>query len=450
MNSIIRRIYVFLFLLCAAPSFAFAAGEQQLKSTLEFVYANNPELQAKREELKAVDEGVAQAISGFRPSVSAALSKGRARSGDVAQTWNYGNTKMRSLDIEQPIFSGGGSVASFKAAKDRVKAARAELSALEQQVLYNAIVAYTDIVEKKSVLELSQKTVDVLTKQLEASNARFEVGVITATDVAQSKARLAQAQAQERQALGDLEIAKADFKRVVGYDAPDGLELPEIPAGIPENLALANEIATSNSPILEAARQSENAAKNNIFVSGSAILPSVSLQGTMSRGDGVSNSINSFDSDAIKLNLNIPLYQSGAEWSRLREARNQAQQAKFNSMDTSAAVAQSVSSAWEGLATATAIIKSNEEAAKAAQAALDGVQKENEFGTRTVLDVLNAEQENFIAQVNLIKARRAEKTSAYRLLATIGKLTSSDLQLNSNVPNPKEHYNSVKYQLIGL
>jgi len=428
--------------------------DQNLKTALEYVYANHPALKAKREELKATDESVAQAISGFRPNVSAGLSKGRQRSGNVNDTWNYGDTKARTLDVEQPIFNGGGTIASFKAAKETVKAKRAELSALEQQTLYDAVVAYTDVVEKQAVLALNQKNVDVLNQQLSATKARFDVGMLTITDVAQATSRLATAQSSERQSLGDLEVAKAAFKRVIGYDAPAKIDMPPVPAGIPSDMVQANEIAKNNSPILEAAKRSEKAAENNIYVNGAEILPSVTLQGTMSRTDGVSSgftgALSHISSDAVKLNVNIPIYQSGAEWSRLRAARNSAQQAKFNTMDTHEAVVESVATAWESFKTAQAIIISNESAVNATETALDGVRKENEFGVRTVLDVLDAEQENFTAKVELIKAQRAEKIMAYRLIATVGKLTSKELGLNTEVENPKEHYDSVKYQLLGL
>lgn len=425
-------------------------GNAGLKSALEFVYENNPKIKAQREALKIIDEGVNQALSGFKPSASANLSKGRGRIGDANDTWNYNNSKSRSLDVEQPIFSGGSSIAGFYTAKDKVKAARAELSALEQQVLYDAVVAYTGVVESQAVLELSQKNTDVLKHQMEVTQARFDVGELTQTDVAQAASRLAIAQANERQSLGDLEISKATFRHAIGYDVPDKITMPSVPQKLPETITQAKEIAGENSPILEAARHNKSAAENNVFVSGAALLPNVSLQGTMSRADGVSNNINSLDSDAIKLNISIPLYQSGAEWSRLRAARNAAEQAKFNEIDSNEAVAESVANAWESYRTATAIITSNDATVKAAQTALEGVHKENEFGIRTILDVLNAEQELFSAQVSLVKATRNEKIQAYRLLATIGKLTSKELELKTNAENPKEHYNNVKYQLLGL
>ncbi|MEQ1789343.1 MAG: TolC family outer membrane protein [Rickettsiales bacterium] len=426
-------------------------NDKNLKSALEYVYANHPQIKAQREALKVADEGVSQAVSGFRPDISANFSKGRARVESGGQGRNYSNTKSKNFTVTQPLFNGGGTIAGFKASKERMKAARANLSATEQQILYNAVIAYTDVVEKQSVLDLSQKNVVVLQKQMDVTNARFKVGELTKTDISQAAARLARAEADARQSLGDLGAARATFRRVIGYDAEDKITMPSVPSGTPQSISEAKEWARINNPILEAARHNEKAANSNIYTAGAKLLPNVNLQGVMSTTEGGNiSAFNSFDSDSIKLNVSIPLYQSGAEWSRLREARNLAQQAKFDSLDTNEAVIETVSLAWEAFDTSKAIIISNQSAVDAAETALDGVRKENEYGVRTILDVLNAEQESFSARVNLVKAIRTEKIQAYRLLAAVGKLTSDDLELQTEVKDSKEHYDSVKYQLLGL
>lgn len=379
-------------------------------SALEYVYANNPKIKAQREAVKVADEGVAQAVSGFRPNAAVNFGRGRERIGNAAETWDYDDAKSRSLTVNQPIFSGGGTVASFMSAKKRVKAARANLSAVEQQVIFDAIVAYTDVVEKQSVLELNEKNVEVLQKQMDVTNARFKVGELTITDVSQAKARLALSQANQRQALGDLEATKATFKRTIGYDVIDKIFLPSVPSGIPMSLEEAKDLAQSNNPALLTAHYNEQAANDDVYVRGSAILPTVNLQGTMSRADGNSlSALNKINEDAIMVNVSIPIYQSGAEWSRLREARNLAQEAKFNKLDTNMSVVENANISWEAYNTSKAIIVSNEAAVDAAETALNGVRKENEFGVRTILDVLNAEEETFSAKVNLVKATRTEK-----------------------------------------
>jgi len=429
---------------------AAASGKDPFKDALEHAYNYNPALKAERENLAAIDEGVAQAISGFRPTALAGYDKGRQRRDSTGTTWNYQDTTVKSLDIDQPIFNGGETWANYKSAKERVKAGRAQLQNVEQQVLYDTVVAYTDVVEKQLVLKLSQNNVDVLKKQLDATNARFDAGELTRTDVSQSEARLAKAQADERQALGDLTTARVTFKRIIGYEPPDVLALPAIPGILPATLNEAVDWAQAANPGLIAARHIESAASYDINARAGAILPDVSLHGSMDRTDGSSINGNRLDTDALTVNITIPLYQSGAEWSRLREARSLADRAKFTTLDTHDAVIENVTRSWQDYYTAKAVIISTDQAMHAAEVALEGVRQENEFGVRTILDVLDAEQEAFSSRVNLVKAERAEKVQAYLLLSAVGKLTAKDLGLDVSVYDPKEHYDSVKYQLLGL
>lgn len=431
-----------------------AVQANEFRAALVNVYKHQPQLQAQRESLKATDEGVSQAISGFRPSAFAGYSYGRERSNVNRTGWGYNNPSDKSLTVEQPVFNGGETLASYKSAKDRVKAGRAQLTALEQQVLFNAVVSYTDVVEKQSVLEENQNNVDVLTKQYEATKARFDVGELTKTDLAQSQARLSSAQASERQSLGDLESSRATFKRVVGYDPPEQIALPPLPDALPKDMGDSIDAAEANDPTLEAARHLEKAFGSDVDVRTAAIFPDVDVTGTMDRRNGGSGGLGTgasrVSNDAVTLNLTIPLYQSGAEWSRIREAKDLAQQAKFSTMDTRDATVENATRAWQDYNTAKAVIVSNEQAVKAAEEALESIRQEALYGTRTILDVLNTEQDLFVARVGLVKAKVAEKQQAYHLLAAVGRLTARDLHLAVDLENPTQHYDDVKYKLIGF
>lgn len=420
-------------------------------AALSHVYATQPQLKAQREAQKALDETVAQAISGFRPEIIAGYDVSRDRTTGDDDRWEYENSHQKTLTVEQPLFSGGGTFANFQTARERIRAGRAQLTAVEQQVLFAAVVAYTDVVEKQSVLEVNQNNVDVLRKQLEATQARYEVGELTRTDVAQSQARLAIAMTGERQALGDLESSRATFRRVVGYDAPQQVALPPEPESLlPQHVEQAVEWSQVNEPTLLAARYLEEAADSAINQQVSTLLPSASVQATASRGNDPIPGLGRGHNDSLRLNISIPLYQSGAEWSRLREARYLAQQAKFTMFDTRDSVVENATRAWQDYQTAKAVIASNEEAVKAAEEALEGIHQEALYGTRTILDLLDTEQEVFNAQLELVRARVAEKQQAYRLLAAVGRLTARELQLPVDLHDPKKHYDDVKYQLIGL
>jgi TolC family type I secretion outer membrane protein len=424
---------------------------QTFEQALISAYLHHPSLKAEREALAALDESVAQAISGFRPNVEAGYSRGRQKRevGDSGDSFQ--DTSSKSITAEQSVFSGGESWANFKGSRERVRAGRARLHAAEQQVLYDAVIAYTAMYERHNILKLSQNNVDVLRQQFEATQARFKVGELTQTDVAQSQARLLKAQADERQALGDLEVARATYRRVIASEPPAELVLPPLPAMIPESLEVVRQKAGETNPSLLAATFEEKAASYDIDSRAGAILPEVSVRGSMSRVEnGNTQQIGKVDTDALTLNVSIPLYQSGAEWSRLREARNLADKAKFDALDTRNAVIENATSAWQDFSTAQAIILSTKEALSAAELALDGVRQENQYGTRTILDVLDAEQEAFQARVDVVIAERNERIQAYRLLAATGDLTARSLALPVSYYDPKEHYDSVKYQLLGL
>ncbi len=407
-------------------------NDSKLYEALQYVHEHHPQLLAKREELKAVNESVDLAVSRFRPSAELGYERGRERKSSNDASWEYDDSTVKSLTVTQPIFNGLSDVAAFKAARQRLKAARADMVALEQQILYNVIVAYSGVVETEAVLAVNQNNVAVHSRQRDATAVRFEVGELTKTDVAQAEARLARAIAEERKAAGDFAVARAQFVRAVGYEAPEKLSMPLLPSALPKTLDEASSAAELASPVIIAAQHREKAFENDVKSRIGEFLPRLSLQGKMSRSEGNSPFTNSYDNDSLTLNLKIPLYQSGAEWSRLREARSLADKAHFDNLDLALAVEQNVASAWYNYLSAQSVISSSEAEVAASEIALNGVRSEHEFGVRTVLDVLDAEQEFMNAQITLINAQRNHKIQAYRLLASVGKLTINELSIPVN------------------
>lgn len=440
-----------LILAAAAALIAPAAHADSFTQALEAAYANNPSIQAERQRQEATDEDVSQALSGWRPTAEANYATGRQRTSLGGGGWNYGDTENKNLRVSQPIFRGGGTIASYQAAKQRARSGMYRLSAVEQQVLLESIAAYMDVVAATSILELSRNNEGVLGKQLTASRDRFDVGEVTRTDVAQSEARLSNSRTQVIAAEGQLISAIATFERTVGYK-PEGLltqpsNLPPLPATLEEALNMAR----NDNPDLLAAVHAAKASKYDVRTNGSTLLPQVALVGTISRQDGAGAFGNSkFDQDAVGLEVSIPIYQAGAEYSRVREAKSIARQRKYESFDMQLAVEQAVTQAWEQLETAISTIKTREEQIQAADVALEGVRQEQEYGARTVLDVLDAEQELFSARTNLVQAQRDRVVAAYNLLLVLGKLTPNNLQLAVEQYDPQEHYDDVKWQFIGF
>lgn len=426
----------------------------KFSDALTSAYQTNPRIKAQRKILEANNETASQAFSGWLPNVNVNLQTGRQRNSNSVQTGGsfiYGDNDIAALTWSQPIFSGGETLAQMDRAKYEIMASRSDLIELEQQVLLDAVGAYMDVVRDESVLELSKNNEKVLAKQLKASKQRFAVGEVTRTDVAQSQSRLSRAKTDRIQARGSLVTSRANFERVVGFVPNGDLTTPTSFPAIPKSLDEAFLIAEKTSPLVVAAENREKSAGEDVDINVAAILPELSLQGNLRREDGSGFQSNEdFNSDSLLLNLDIPLYQSGAEYSLIRQAKINASQQKFNLINQRDAVKESVTQAWEALETAVATIRSNEDAIDAAKVALKGVKQEQLFGARTVLDVLDAEQELFVARVNLNRSQRDRIFAIYNVLAVIGELTIDNLGFDVEKYNPEEHYEDVKYQFIGF
>ncbi len=429
---------------------ACAAHASSFEDALTRAYENNPQIRAERQRLEATDEGVSRAVSGFRPSLNATYNTGR-------QTTSFGgapdassDSTLKALRLEQPLFRGGGTWSSYQSALQRVKTGQYQLQAVEQQVMLTTVSNYMNVVANSAILDLSRNNMQVLEEQLKAANTRFQVGEVTRTDVAQSTARLSDAKSSVIAAEGNLISAMAAYERVVGV-RPEGTlvvpdKLPELPASLDEALERARAV----NPQLLAIIHETKASNYDVRTTQAALLPRVSLVGTLSRQDGAgSNGASSFDQDKLGVEVAIPLYQSGAEYSRVREAKAVARQRAHESIDRRMGVDESVTQAWEKLESAIATIATRNDQINAATLALDGVKQEQQYGARTVLDVLNAEQELFAARTNLVRAQRDRIVAAYDLAFTLGQLTPVNLGLQVATYDPQVNADAVGWKTIG-
>lgn len=440
-----------------APFAVFAAlllaGQAQATTfddTLAATYQNNPRIKAARQKLEATDEGVPQALSGLRPSVGVNYERGRERTAFGGAKWSYSDAETKALRVSQPI-SGFGTWSSFESASQRVKAGQYDLSATEQSVLLEATRAFMDVAAAYDILKLSQTNASVLEKQLDSARTRFQVGEVTRTDVAQSESRLSGARSQVVSAEGDLLAAVATYERVVGFKPEGDITLPDKLPELPLSLDEALKLSHSANPQLLAAIHSAKASKYDVHTNEADLLPRVALVGTMSRQEGAgSTGTSDFDQDKIAVEVSMPLYQAGSEYSRVREASAVARQRDHESTDTRLSIDESVVKAWNDLETAKGNILMRDDQIKAAQIALDGVKQEQQYGTRTVLDVLDAENELFNARINQVRARRDRVVAAYTLATSLGQLTPANLALKVESYDPKEHAEQVKWQPIGF
>lgn len=425
--------------------------EEALRMTMSKAYMNNPGLESQRRSFQATVEQVPQALAGALPQVNAGYQKGRQRTQSSGTNgWTSSNSEAKSLSVTQPLFRGGTTYANVKSARRQVDAAEFRLQQVEEDVLLRAITAYMDVARASAVLDLSKKNRDVLTQQLDAASQRFEVGEDTKTDVAQSEARLAQAQSDFINNRGRLESQKAIYREIVGEPAGNFV-LPEVMPETPKSLDELIDKALQNNPKIKETEQLKDSADYLIDANIGTLLPSVDLQGSMSRQEGIGIFGNTdFDQDEVVVAASLPIFQGGQRYSRVRAAKENYQQRRFQMLDMVNEVRRQAISAWEDLLASSSSIESGEQAVKAAEVALDGVRQEQQYGARTTLDVLDAERELFDANVRLVIAKRDRAVAAYSVLAVTGDLTAKNMGLDVTLYDPEDYYGDKEYQFIGF
>ena len=446
------RLPLYVGLVAGLGCLSLDAGAQSLDEALAAAYANNPSLVAARAALRATDEQVPQAKSSWRPTVKmsgeygkAVIQSDYAAASDKSQHRDPGSL---GISVDQSLYRGGRTAAATKRAVNNVRAARARLISTEQSVLQSAVNAYMNVVRDQAVLELRINNEQVLSRQLEATRDRFEVGEVTRTDVHQAEARLSGATADRIQAEGNLEVSRAAYRNVVG-ESPQKLEAPTQPVDLPPDIQSAIDLATDANPNVLSARFDERASLDNVDLVRGELLPTVSVNGSANRAfdsAGENTKVTTFQAG---ISVSVPLYQSGAVYSRLRAAKQSVAENRHRIEDARRGAIESATRAWETLQAARAAIQAIETQVRANEIALDGVQREAAVGSRTVLDVLDAEQELLDSRVNLVGARRNLTVAIYELKSAVGNLTAEKLKLPVDYYDPDLHYREVQGKWFG-
>lgn len=428
------------------------AQAMTLEEALALTYSTNPTLLAARAQLRASDENVSQAMAGWRPTVTSSFSAGvsdtEGKTSGVKTTDATKFPRTGRVSVTQPIYTGGSISATIAGSEADVQAQRASMFNSEQTVLLQGVVAYVNVLREEATLELQLNNLTRLQKQLEATRDRFRVGEVTRTDVAQAEARVSRARADRTQAEGNLVTARVTFERVVGQ-VPDGVTRPGEPGGLPVNRSEAVDIALRDNFTLVQAKFTELSARHAIDESESALYPKVSLVGQAQRTYDTSGGDNEGTSLSAELQLTIPIYQKGSEYSVIRQSKESANRSRLLVDSTRREVVDSAASAFESYQTALARIDSLLAEVKSSEIALDGVQQEATVGARTVLDVLDAEQELLDGQVSLVQAQRDAIVASYQLLQAMGRLTAQDLGLPVEIYDYDSHYREVSGKLWG-
>ena len=429
------------------------ANAQSLVDALTAAYHSNPTLLARRAKLRATDEEVPQALTNWRPEVSMSVDAGYQNTHNTNSSGSGRNQTRQQqsvgIDITQPLFRGGRTLASTSQAENSVRAERARLLATEQTVLLSVVSAYMNAYRDEAVLKLNLNNEQVLKRQLEATRDRFEVGEITRTDVHQAEARLAKTTADRIQSEGNLESSRADYLNVVGETAPAKLKAPRVPSALPDSKEEAIKLAAVKNPAVISAEFDRRAAIDSADGIWGELLPQVELTAGYSKAYEGAAEQGHINTAGISIGINIPIYQQGSVYSRLREARQTAAQQAYVIDEQRRIAVAGATRAWEALITAQAQVTSFNTQIDANVVALEGVQREASVGSRTVLDVLDAEQELLDSRVSHVRAQRDEVVAVYELKSAIGQMTALGLELPVTLYDPREHYREVRGKWFG-
>ena len=446
-----------------------AGTAETIQSALAAAYRNNPSLNAQRAATRVADEAVAIAKSGWRPTVIA--------SGDVSKLWRKTRIGRSSKAVNQfgiptgpqrsvttsRLTPGGFGVTisqslwdSFKtrndvgAAKSAVRASQETLRNVEQNVLFDAASAYMDVIRDQAISGFRAKNLAFLNEQVRSERARFEVGESTRTDVAQAEAGRASALAELSRAKGNLQASKAIYRQIIGRDPKNLRKTSGIRKLLPRNLQGSIAIAQSEHPAIRATEFLVDQAAYNVKSSESSLLPTITLQGQLSRRYAGDYNGTTTDDAQITASLNVPIYQAGRQSGLVRQNKETLGQRRIEVDQTVDNVRAAVVSAYSQLEAAISAVSANRTQVRAAELALSGAVEERKVGQRTTLDVLNTQQSLINAQISLVSAEREVVVAGYALMSAIGRLSARKLGLRVKLYDPVEHYLAVKDKWYGL
>jgi outer membrane protein len=419
----------------AAALLAGTASADTMREALVSAYQTNPTLMGQRETLKGTDANVAIAKAAGRPQLSATagLNRDLSRSGILKTPGGNGAQFSLGADLSVPVYSGGRVRNSIEASKIRVEAGRATLRAVEGDVFTQAVSAYMDVIRDRAVVELNANNVRVLETNLQATKDRFEIGDLTRTDVAQSEARLQLGRSRLAVAQGQLTASEATYRQVIGHPPGDLAPPPPLPP-LPATESEAVKIALADNPDLLSIQRQAVASGYDVRVAEGTRYPTVAGVVSGTYLDNLNGSVGGLphtgSETAAGVNVSMPLYQGGLPAARIRQAEAQRGELLEQTVGTERAVVAATRSAFANYEASQRAIQSQTVAVSANELALEGTRAEQSVGTRTVLNVLDAEQELLNSQVLLVTARRDAYVAGFQLLNAMGQAEAQDLGLD--------------------
>jgi len=420
-------------------------------------YQNNPQLNAQRASVRATDETVPQALAGYRPKVAVTASGGGQFSNQLVNLSTGRKIEegpqgphAASLTATQTLFNGNQTANKTRAAESRVFGVREALRLLDQSVLLAAATVYMDYLRDAAVLEVQRSNTRVLEQTLKQTRDRYSVGLVTPTDVAQSEAQLAAGQTQELAAEATLNTTRANFRRIIGNEPSQLAPASPVDRYFPATLQEATMIALVENPNVTSAMHGIDVSFLNVKVNEGALFPTVSVQATVQKTwQQTITQIWQFSASAVA-QVNVPIYQGGAEYSLIRQSKETLAQQRLALEQVRDQARADLASAWGQLVASKSQVASSQSQVEASEIALNGVRQEATVGQRTTLDVLNQQQALVNARLALVTAQHDRVVASYTVLSTTGRLSPQVLQLPTPVYDPSVHYHQVRDSWAGV
>ncbi len=404
-----------------------------LEDAMILAHENNYKILSENQNYNAARMSVPKAYSGLLPSVTLNNSNNHVEYKNQATRAALGDPYYRQygLTVSQPIFNGGSTYAQIKIANNAVSSGLSNLQDVSSSITVNTVQAYEGVLSTREIYEINLQNQKIFEKYLEFTKIRFEAGVITRTDVLQAEVRLSDAKAQGESAYANMKNTEANFEHIVGQ-APETEMDPIIVENIslPQSIDELIEIAKENNPTLKTNKYNAESAKYQVNLAVSQVLPKVSANATVARLSNP-NISQTGSSNTYTLNVNVPIFQGGGEYANIAQQRYLAKKAEFDELEVERLITEKAISIWNSNKTAKSIIKARFDSITAAEKALEGVKEEVNVGTRTTIDLLNAEGELFNARVAHRRAKVELVVSVYDMLQIMGQINPINLEYNN-------------------
>ena len=432
------------------------AGAESLSDALVRAYQSNPQLNAARARQRATDENVPQALSGYRPQIIASLSAGLQQVRNLLPDNTVQTATLKpwtvGLTVTQTLFNGFKTANNVRVAEAQVKSGREALRNVGQGILLDTVTVYMNVLSNNALVEAQRANVAFLRQTLSMTRSRLNAGDVTPTDTAQAEARLNRGLADLNAAEVALAVSRATYAQVVGEPAVQLMAATPVDRFSPSGLAEATSVAGQENPAILAAQFDVDVAQSSIAVAQSGLLPTLSVQGSVSRGveNDPTLATARMDQASVVGQLGVPLYDAGMAAAQTRQAKEVASQSRMVLEQVRNQTRTAVTSAWVTNEGSKVALTAAESEVRAAAVALQGVQREAQAGQRTTVDVLNAVQDLTNARARQIMAQRDRVIASYTLLSAVGRLDVKTLELNIPDYLPELHYHQVRDAWHGL